>query len=76
MVPGGLDGGVAVADSELAVDGAAVCSHGVDRHVELSRDVSLIQPAGEVAQHGELTFGELVDELDRRCGSGGRGSVA
>ena len=50
MVPGGLDSGVAIANAELAVDGATVCRHRVDGHVELLGDVALVKPAGEVAQ--------------------------
>jgi SAM-dependent methyltransferase len=37
----GLDCGFAVAGTEFAVDRAAVCLHGVERHIQLRRDVAL-----------------------------------
>src|SRR5688500_12774156 len=39
---------------ELAVDGALVGLHGVDRHVELRRDLGVRQAAREVPQDGAL----------------------
>jgi hypothetical protein len=62
LVTRGLDRGLAVADTEFAVDRAAMRLHGIERDKEVGCDVALRPVRGQVPQDGHLPLGELLAE--------------
>ena len=59
-IAGGLHGGLAAGDPELAVDRLAVGLHRVERHVQLTGDLPLRQLRRQVGQDRQLTVGDEV----------------